>query len=43
MNRITDDAALREQLAVTGPERASLFSWTATAEATLAALAQVTV
>jgi glycosyltransferase involved in cell wall biosynthesis len=43
MTRVTDDAALRDRLAVAGPERASLFSWTATAEATLAALAQAAV
>lgn len=38
MARITDDVALRERLASAGPPRASLFSWTATAEATLETL-----
>jgi glycosyltransferase involved in cell wall biosynthesis len=42
MARITDDAPLRERLAAAGPRRAAQFSWTATAEATLAALTRAT-
>lgn len=38
MTRISDDAELRGRLSAAGPQRASQFSWSATAEATLAAL-----
>jgi glycosyltransferase involved in cell wall biosynthesis len=42
MTHITDDVALRERLASAGPLRASHFSWTATAEATLETLVRAT-
>jgi glycosyltransferase involved in cell wall biosynthesis len=38
MFRLADDEALRARLADAGPRRAALFSWTATAQATLQAL-----
>ena len=41
MTRITDDPAIREQLAAAGPKRAAQFSWQATAEKTLGALRSV--
>ena len=40
--RVSDDDALRARLAEAGPRRAASFSWTATAEATLAALRDAT-
>lgn len=39
LRRISDEPELRERLATDGPRRAAGFSWSATAEATLAALA----
>jgi glycosyltransferase involved in cell wall biosynthesis len=39
MAQITDDTSLRDRLSVAGPQRAAQFSWNATAQATLAALA----
>jgi glycosyltransferase involved in cell wall biosynthesis len=42
MLRIADDEPLRKQLAEAGPQRATLFSWKATADATLEALLGVT-
>ena len=38
MLRITDDEALRQRLSEAGPQQASQFAWTKTAEQTLAAL-----
>ena len=38
MFRLADDEALRARLAEAGPRRAALFSWTATAQATLQVL-----
>jgi glycosyltransferase involved in cell wall biosynthesis len=38
LRRFVDDAELRAQLERAGPRRAAGFSWTATAEATRAAL-----
>jgi glycosyltransferase involved in cell wall biosynthesis len=40
MERLVADEALRARLAAAGPERASQFSWTATARATLEAIRQ---
>jgi glycosyltransferase involved in cell wall biosynthesis len=40
MLRIVEDEELRARLTIAGPRRASLFTWRATAEATLAALRQ---
>ena len=41
MARLLSDAALREQLRAAGPQRAALFSWRRTAEATLEVYQQV--
>jgi glycosyltransferase involved in cell wall biosynthesis len=41
IERMVGDEALRAQLAARGPKRAAMFSWNATARATLAALVEV--
>ncbi len=42
MARLLDDATLREQLRMAGPQRAAQFSWRRTAEATLEAYQRAT-